>query len=142
MLKLILLTILFVDCKAESALKAVNVNDEEMFISYSSSPPLQRIDDTIEARSKIDFPKAAYDIGMARNVAEMIKRLDKFSKKFTMELLKEKSLKPFVAKFKGDFLKINWKSKSILQMARKLEKAGAKKNKKQLAAFESKLMVS
>lgn len=145
-MRLLKLTFLFVDCRAESVVNGGNGYDEMVAYMLSKNPndqnSLQRTDNTIDARSDVGIVKAASDIASARNIGEMIKRLDTFSKRIPAELLKEKSVKPFVAKFKGDFEKVYWKSKSILEMARKLEKAGPKKNKKQLAAFESKLKVT
>lgn len=72
----------------------------------------------------------------------MIKQLEIFSKKIPSELLKEKSTKPYVSKFKKDFPKILAKAKPMFELARKLEKStGKKKSKKQLAEFRSKFTV-
>lgn len=85
---------------------------------------------------------AASTVVNTRNIDEMIKRIDSFSKKIPAELLKEKSMKPFVRKFNGDFQRIVAKAKPILEKAKKLEKSGKNKSKKQLAALKSQLTVS
>lgn len=93
----------------------------------------------LEFRSKGDaVVKAAFNVVSSRNIEEMTKRFETFSRKFSSDLLKQK---PFATKFKGDFEKIVAKAKPILETAKKLEKAGKKRSKKQLAAFKANMTV-
>lgn len=71
----------------------------------------------------------------------MTKKLKKFAQTFPKELLNQKSVKSFTRKYKGDLKKLEVKGKSVFQMARKLEKSGNKKSKKQLAVFAKEFKV-
>lgn len=123
-----------VDCKADSSL---NYDDE----FGNNGNVIQKSLEIDFQRKKTSILKAASDVIDSQTISDMINQLKNFSHKFPKELLNEKPVKAFIRKFEGDLKTIGVKGKMVFQMARKLEKSGKKRSKKQLAAFETELKV-